>query len=122
MKRILMVEDDEFLNKVYEAKLAEENFETYHVFRGDEVMRQVIEVKPDLIVLDLILPGKNGFEVLKELKRNIKTKKIPVIVLTNLSESSDKEVIMKLGAKIFAVKSNLSIDEVVGLIKVELSS
>lgn len=122
MKRILMVEDDEFLNKVYEAKLADKNFETYHVFRGDEVMERVIQVKPDLIVLDLILPGKNGFEVLRELKGSIRTKKIPVIVLTNLSEASDKEAIMELGAKIFAVKSNLSIDEVVGLIKDELSN
>jgi DNA-binding response OmpR family regulator len=120
LKKILMVEDDEFLNKVYEAKLSGEDFQMYHVYRGDEVMKQALEVKPDLIVLDIILPGKDGFDVLKELKSDKRTKDIPVMVLTNLSEEVDKQKLLNLGAKTFATKVKLTISEVVEMIKGEL--
>lgn len=122
MKKILMVEDDEFLNKVYEFKLTNQGFEVYHATRGDEVQPMAEDVLPDLIILDIILPGLNGFEVLKALKESNKTKDIPVIALTNLAEESDKHAIMQLGAKAYLTKTDLTIDQVLDMIRKELAT
>jgi len=120
MKKVLIAEDDVFLNKVYKVKLKSKNLETIQVYRGDKVMDEARASKPDLIILDVILPGKDGFAVLKELKENQITKDIPVIVLTNLSEESDKNTLLGLGAKQFLTKVNVSINEVVSLVNQEL--
>lgn len=119
-KRVLIVEDDVFLNKIYKVKLRSANLETIQVYRGDKVMDEAKASKPDLIILDVILPGKDGFAVLKELKEDGVTKNIPVIVLTNLSEESDKTTLLGLGAKRFLTKVNVSISEVVDVVNQEL--
>jgi DNA-binding response OmpR family regulator len=120
MKKVLIAEDDIFLNKVYKVKLKSNNYETVNVLRGDLVIDEVTSSKPDLILLDVIMPGKDGFAVLKELKESSSTRNIPVIILTNLSEESDKNTLLGLGAKKFLTKVDVSIADVVEVIRQEL--
>lgn len=111
--KILVVEDDRFLSKVYYTKLSKEGYEVVLAAEGDEAIRKVAEVKPMLILLDLILPGKNGFDVLQEIKTNDELKDIPVIIMSNLGQQSDIDRGKKLGAVDYLVKTNFSIQEVV---------
>lgn len=116
-KRILIVEDDQFLVKVYTTKLNKEGFEIEMAISGEEVKTKVKNFKPNLILLDIMLPGQNGFEILEELKKGTATKKIPVIILSNLGQESDVKKGMDLGAVDYFIKTNLSINDVVLKIK-----
>lgn len=117
MKKILIAEDDIFLRKVFEAKMKKVGYDIRIATDGDEVATILKEFTPDLIVLDLILPKKNGFEILKELKESAQWKHIPVIVTTNLSQPEDKERIKALGAVDYLVKSDTPIATMVEKIK-----
>ncbi len=116
-KKILVVEDDQFLIKVYKNKLEEEGFDVYLAVNGVEGIQKANEHMPDIILLDMMLPVKNGFEVLEDLKANDKTKDIPVMILSNLGQESDIEKGISLGAIDFLVKANYSINEVTDKIK-----
>ena len=115
--RILLVEDDKFLLKFFAARLKEEDFEVVLAEDGEEAVRKVKEEKPDLILLDLILPKKDGFAVLKEIKSDEKTKNIPVFVLSNLGQESDREKAKELGAVDYLVKVNFDLKEIIKKIK-----
>ncbi len=119
-KKILVTEDDKFLVNVLLSKLSKEGFEVIHAFDGEEALAKVREKKPDLILLDLILPVKDGFDVLKELKENETTKNIPVIILSNLGQDEDVKRGQDLGADDYLIKTNLSLKEVVEKIKEHL--
>ena len=80
---------------------------------GEEGLELAVSEKPDLIILDMILPKMNGFEVLQELKNNPKTKNIPVVILSNLGQESDVDRAMSLGAVDYLIKTDFSINEVV---------
>ncbi len=116
-KKILLVEDDKFLLKFFAARLKEEDFEVILAEDGEEAVRKVKEEKPDLILLDLILPKKDGFAVLKEIKSDEKTKNIPVFVLSNLGQESDREKAKELGAVDYLVKVNFDLKEIIKKIK-----
>jgi len=116
-KKILLVEDDKFLLKFFAARLKEEDFEVVLAEDGEEAVRRVKEEKPDLILLDLILPKKDGFAVLKEIKSDEKTKNIPVFVLSNLGQESDREKAKELGAVDYLVKVNFDLKEIIKKIK-----
>ncbi len=88
MKKILMLEDDKFLIKIYGLKLREKGMEVIMMENGLGVLETVKREKPNLILLDLIMPKIDGFEVLKQLKKDNETKNVPVIVLTNLKYDS----------------------------------
>ncbi|MBT3356657.1 response regulator [bacterium] len=89
------------------------NFEVLTEEDGESVMDVVKEEEPDIILLDIILPKKDGFEVLSELKGEVGTKNIPVILSTNLSDPSDIQKALDLGATTYLVKSNYSLDDIV---------
>jgi DNA-binding response OmpR family regulator len=116
-QKILMIEEDRFLRKIYKNKLSKENFEFIEATNGEEGMNKVISEKPDIVLLDLILTRKSGFDVLVEMKRNGKTKKIPVIILSNLGQESDIKKGFSLGAKEYLVKTEISLVDVVNKIK-----
>lgn len=120
-RKILIVEDDQFLVKIYQTKLEKEGFEINIALDGEEGLQKTTGFKPDLILLDLILPKMNGFEVLKKLKENPATKNIPVIVLSNLGQESDVKQGMELGAVDYLIKSDHSISEIIEKIKKELA-
>jgi len=117
MKKILMIEDDKFLRKIYRDKLTRAGFDFIEATNGEEGLNKVISESPDLVLLDLILPRKNGFDVLIEMKRNENTKKIPVIILSNLGQESDIKRGLELGAQDYLVKPEISLSEVVDKVK-----
>lgn len=116
-KYVLVVEDDPFYSKIYKTKLAKEKIDSQLVANGNEALKAVKALRPGLILLDLIMPGKDGFETLAELKADDAVKDIPVIVLSNLSQDEDIRRIMALGAKEYLVKANVPIQEVIDKVK-----
>jgi DNA-binding response OmpR family regulator len=121
MKKILVAEDDRFLLSAYNIKLKREGFEIITAMDGEEVLAVLKKVKPDLIILDLIMPKKDGFTVLKELKANEKWRDIPVLVASNLGQEEDIQLCKELGAADFIVKSDLSMTDLIEKIKKLLS-
>lgn len=119
--KILIAEDDNFLANAYRMKLTKEGFEIKIVADGEDVFVVLQEFKPDLILLDLVMPKKDGFAVLKELKANDQYKSIPVLVASNLGQQEDRETCEKLGAVGFIVKSDLSMQDLIVQIKQHLS-
>ncbi len=115
--KVLVVEDDKFLQKVLVTKFAAEGFDVRAASDGEEALKQMLPDSPSMVVLDLIIPKLNGFEVLAEMRTNPKMKDIPVVVLSNLGQEEDVNRARQLGAIEFLVKSNLSIQEVVQKIK-----
>lgn len=117
MQKILLVEDEETLQKTLGTSLKSVGFEVLSALDGEAGLAIAREQKPDLILLDLILPKKDGFEVFQGLKDNPETESIPVIILTNLEQMQDVERAMSLGAKTYLVKANYSLGEVVEKVK-----
>ena len=110
-RRILLVEDDRFLRKAAEAALRQRGFALLTAVDGEEALRQAVAEKPDLILLDLIMPKLQGFEVLRRLKEDPATVAIPVIVLSNLGQEGDIQRAMDSGAAAYFIKSNLSLQD-----------
>src|SRR3989344_4733572 len=108
MSKILVAEDDRFLANAYRVKLEREGYEVNVVFDGVELMKVLADFTPDLIVLDLIMPNKDGFTVLRDLKNDEKYKNIPVLVSSNLGQSDDIVKATKLCADDYIVKTDLS--------------
>lgn len=116
-KKILLVEDDTALATVYRSRLELEGFEVDHVGNGELALSRVLEYKPDLVVLDAMMPKVNGFDVLDILRNTPETTNVHVIMLTALSQPKDKERAEALGADDYLVKSQVVIGDVVERIK-----
>jgi len=116
-KKILLVEDDTALSSVYKSRLELEGFEVAHVGNGEDALSKAIEFKPDLIVLDAMMPKINGFDVLDILRNTPETTNVRVIMLTALSQPTDKERAKALGADDYLVKSQVVISDVVDRIR-----
>lgn len=115
--KILAIEDDNFLRDLLARKLGSINAEFIAAIDGENALEILKTEKPSVILLDLILPGIDGFEVLEKIKSDPHTEDIPVIILSNLGQDSDVERAKSLGAVDFLIKANFSIDEVIGKIK-----
>ena len=120
-KKIVILEDDLALSKSLSQTLIGEGFEVLSAVDGETGLRIINESRPDLVVLDIILPRKSGFEVMEDLSANPDLARIPVIVLTNLESSHDVNRMVELGAKFFMVKTNYSLEEIAGKIKETLN-
>ena len=116
-KKVMIVEDDEHISKVYEIKLAKEGYATSLAVDGEEAVTKITSEKPDLILLDLMIPKKDGFGVLEDIKKVPSLASIPVIVLSNLGQQSDQDRALGLGANEYLVKVDYPIQEVVDRIK-----
>lgn len=112
-KKILLVEDDIALAAVYKSRLELEEFDTLEVHNGEEALTAAKDYKPDLILLDAMMPKISGFDVLDILRNTPETKDIKVIMLTALSQAKDKERADKLGVDDYLVKSQVVIGDVV---------
>lgn len=110
--KILWVEDDSFLNDIIATKAVRTHNDIVTLLRGEDVIPELARSMPDVIVLDLLLPGMNGFEVLKEVKSNELYKNIPVVIVSNLSQDSDKEKAASLGAAKYIVKAEMNISDI----------
>ena len=116
-KTILFIEDESALQKTFGEILKQEGYEMISALDGEIGLRLAESKKPDLILLDLILPKINGFDVLKKLKQDEETKNIPVIVLTNLEGIRDVDMALEIGATTYLVKAQYSLEEIVEKIK-----
>jgi len=112
-RKILVVEDDKFVRELIVQKLTEEEFEVSSAKDGEEGVKKTESEKPDLILLDLILPGIDGFEVLSIIRKNPLIEKIPVIILSNLGEKIDVDRGIKLGANDYLIKAHFTPKEIV---------
>ncbi|HLA26033.1 MAG TPA: response regulator [Patescibacteria group bacterium] len=113
MSKILLVEDDRFLIKAVYTKLTQKGFEVILANDGDEAISKAKTEKPELVLLDMVLPKKSGFEVLRALKGDPKTVSIPVFILSNLAQDQDIQEGKALGAEDYIVKSNTSLSAIV---------
>lgn len=114
---ILIVEDDVFLADLYKTKFTLEGFKVSAAYDGEKGLELAKKVEPDVILLDLVLPKMSGFDVLREIKLDKKVRDVPVILLTNLSQKSDVEKGLKLGADDYLIKAHFMPSEVVEKIK-----
>ncbi len=118
MPKVLLIEDDAMLSRMYQTKFQNDGYEVLCAFDGENGVSMAQNKKPDLILLDLMLPKIDGYEVLKRLKTNTATKKTPVVILTNLIVSDqDVNKAKNLGAIEYLVKSRLTAKEVIQVIK-----
>lgn len=117
MKSILLIEDDPFLIDIYTTKLKEAGFLVQVAPDGEEGLRKIENKKPDLLVLDIVLPRFTGFEFLKKIKSSPKFKKIPVVILSNLGQRAEIEEGLRLGATKYLIKAHYTPSEVVEEIK-----
>ncbi len=120
LSKVLLIEDEKMLAEMYRTKFDNEGFKIDVAFDGDEGLKAAKSEKPDIILLDIILPKLDGFLVLKELKKDPSTKKIPVILLSNLGQDEDIKKGKKLGADDYFVKANHTPAEIVNKVKQEL--
>ena len=111
-KKILVIEDDEGLVNLLRRGLDESGFEITLALEADEGLDKAVLSRPDLIILDILLPDKNGFECLRQLKSNPKTRDIPVVILSNLGQSEEIRKGLQLGAVDYLVKAEFSVNEI----------
>jgi DNA-binding response OmpR family regulator len=112
-KKILIVEDDKFLRELIVRKLSNEGYEVVEAVDGEQGIQKVKETKPDLVLLDLILPGIDGFEVLAQKKEDPFVATIPVIVLSNLGQKEDVDRGLGLGATDYLIKAHFTPGEII---------
>lgn len=121
MKKILFIEDELALQQVFKGMLTPEGYEIIQASDGEVGLSLAMAEKPDLILLDLILPKIHGLDVLKTLKSDKATRDIPVIILTNLDKTENVENAIELGATTYLVKANYGLEEVIEKVKKALS-
>lgn len=109
-KKLLLVEDDPFLSSLLKARLAKEGFVVSYAADGEEALEMLHKDKPDLVLLDLILPKKSGFEVLEIMRDDPRLVKLPVMIVSNLGQESDIARGKELGAVAYFIKAKTSID------------
>lgn len=116
-KKILFIEDERRFQEMLETVFKAEGFETFSAFNGVDGVRMAEEEKPDIILSDLVLPKKDGFNVINELKNNTNISNIPIIILTNLEENQNVEKVISSGANMYLVKANYTLDDIVAKVK-----
>lgn len=112
-KTVMWVEDDAFLSEIVARKLSSKQCTLLRANDADETFKMLKTAKPDIIMLDILLPGMNGYEILEKLKNDENTKDIPVIILSNFGQKSEVEKGLQLGAEKFLIKATLTLDEIV---------
>lgn len=121
-KRILLIEDDPFLSSLLKNRFLKEGFDIELAQTGDEGIKKLKSETFDLVLLDLILPGKSGFEIMEEINTDPKMQKIPILIISNLGQESDIEKGKELGAVGYLVKARTSIDSLIAKSKDFLGS
>lgn len=120
-KTILIVEDDEFLRSLAAKRLEKEGYAIAVAVDGESALNVALETKPALVLLDLLLPGRDGFEVLKQIRENEAIKSVPVVIFSNLGRAEDIEKGQRLGANDFLIKANFTLDDLAVKVKGLLS-
>lgn len=121
-RKVLVVEDDKFLRELFVRKMFNEGFDVESAIDADQVFEILANKKPEIILLDLILPGVDGFEILRMIKRDDNLKDIPVMVISNLGQKEDIDRAIELGAVDFLIKANYTLDEIIARVLTVLQS
>ena len=119
-KKILIIEDDKFLRELIGQKLIKEGYDIVEAVDGEKGIKTIKDEKPDLVLLDLILPGMDGFGVLTKIKEDAGIAQIPVIILSNLGQKDDIEKGLKMGAVDYLIKAHFTPGEIIDKIKIVL--
>ena len=114
---VLIIEDDHFLSPLLKSRLEKDGLTVRQAFDGEEALKILETVRPQVVILDLIMPKVSGMELLETLSSDPQYHKIPVIIMSNLSQESDVEKAKSLGAAGYFVKVHASLDEVIKLVK-----
>jgi len=114
---ILLAEDDQFLQRMYATRLEQSGLEVVVAGDGAKALELLKKKRPDVLVLDILMPKKDGFEVLKEVRADASLKNLPIIVLTNLGEADDVRQARKLGANDYLIKAHFLPSEVMSVIE-----
>lgn len=117
MKKILIVEDDKFLRELIGQKLTKEGYDILESIDGEDGLKKIRNEKPDLVLLDLILPSIDGFEVLSRIKEDASLKSPPIIILSNLGQKEDVERGLKSGAVDYLIKAHFTPGEIIEKVK-----
>ena len=115
--KVLIVEDDNFLSSILKGRLEKDGFTVSQAFDGDEGIEMIRQLKPDIVLLDLIMPKVSGFEVLESVEADPELNTIPIVVASNLGQDSDIVKAKNLGATDYYVKVQTSIDEIALMVK-----
>lgn len=121
-KKILLIEDDQQISKVYEIQLKREGFITITSRDGDDAVEIFSKENPDLVVLDLMLPKRDGFGVLEYIRKTAKNKDVPILVISNLGQKGDRLRAMDLGATSYMIKVDHPIKDIISKIKESLGA
>ncbi len=121
-KKILIIEDEKILSELIGSKLGREGYQVLAAYNGEEGIKAIKRYKPDLILLDIVMPKKNGFEVLKEISKDNKLKHIPVIIISNSGQLIEINKAIKWGVKDWLIKTEFDPQEVVQKVKKALSN
>lgn len=116
-KKILLVEDDKALASVYESRLIAEGFETLHVDNGESALAEAVNFRPDLVILDVMMPKISGFDVLDLMRGSEELSNMKVMMLTALGQDKDQERAEKLGVDKYLIKSQVSLEEIIDSIR-----
>jgi len=115
--KVLIIEDDNFLSSILKNRLEKEGLSVTQAFDGEEGLKALRESTPDLVLLDLVMPKKSGFEVLQEVSLDPQLSQIPIMIASNLGQDSDIQKARELGAVEYYVKVRTSIDELARMVK-----
>ena len=118
--KVLIIEDDKFLSELISTKLDKEGYAVEIALDGESGYKKAVETQPDIVLLDIMLPGIDGFEVLEKIKKEPATKNLPVIILSNFGQEDKVERGLALGAQDYLVKANFTTGEIVDKIKATL--
>jgi DNA-binding response OmpR family regulator len=116
-KKVLLVEDDPFLVDIYTTKLNEFGYSVITAFDGEEAIKKAEEEMPDLLLLDIVLPNVDGWEIIQKIKQNEKLKGLGIVILSNLGQKEEIEKGLKLGAMKYLVKAHHTPSEVATEVK-----
>jgi len=116
-KKILIVEDDKFLRELISQKLSNEGYEIIEAIDGEQGLKAMEKEIPALVLLDLILPGVDGFGVLEKMKQNTSLSGVPVVILSNLGQKEDIEKALKMGANDYLIKAHFTPGEIIQKVK-----
>lgn len=119
-KKILVIEDDKFLRELISQKILKEGYDVAEAVDGEKGVEAVKKEKPDLVLLDLILPGIDGFEVLARIKADPSISQVPVIILSNLGQKDDIEKGLKMGAVDYMIKAHFTPGEIIEKVRMIL--
>lgn len=116
-KKVLIIEDEKILAEMYKEKIEKEGFEVFLAFDSKEGLELAKKKKPDLILLDILLPGENGVSLLKKIKKDPEIFQIPILAFSNYDDQFTKKETLGLGAKDYLIKANYTPKEIVERIK-----